>query len=167
MIRLIDDFHQDDAGDWVAELSCLHNQHVRHRPPFWDRPWVESEVGRRSKIGTAIDCPLCDRAELPLGLERARTAGPFDRDTLPPALFRAHCLADRTWGVLRVLEGVATLTFADGEPRAVRVEAGDQHAIAPGVVHRVSADEPMRVAIDFLVRPDRLRHSPQASPALP
>jgi hypothetical protein len=67
MIRTIEDFHQDDEGDWVAELSCLHTQHVRHRPPFWNRPWVTTEAGRRSRIGAELDCPLCDRAEPPDG----------------------------------------------------------------------------------------------------
>jgi hypothetical protein len=63
VVRVIEGFHQDDAGDWVAELSCRHNQHVRHKPPFQQRPWVMSPEGRRQRIGTAIECPLCDRAE--------------------------------------------------------------------------------------------------------
>ena len=58
-------YHRDDVDDWVAELSCLHHQHVRHQPPFRNRPWVESEQGRRARIGTGLEGPLCDRAELP------------------------------------------------------------------------------------------------------
>ena len=65
MKRAIAGFHQDDQGDWVAELSCLHNQHVRHRPPFQERPWVVTEAGRAGRIGTELDCPLCDRGEPP------------------------------------------------------------------------------------------------------
>ncbi len=57
-------FHQDDAGDWVAELGCGHSQHMRHRPPWQERPWVMSDEGRRAKIGARIDCPLCDREAL-------------------------------------------------------------------------------------------------------
>jgi Protein of unknown function (DUF3565) len=53
-------FHQDTEGDWVAELSCEHSQHVRHRPPFFDRPWVTTESGRASRLGSPIECPLCD-----------------------------------------------------------------------------------------------------------
>src|SRR5215212_3917235 len=68
VIRTIDGFHQDAEGDWVADLVCLHSQHVRHRPPFFDRPWVTSAAGRAERIGTALDCPLCDRAELPADL---------------------------------------------------------------------------------------------------
>ena len=52
-------FHQDAAGDWVAELACGHTQHMRHRPPWQSRPWVESEAGRTAKIGAPIDCAAC------------------------------------------------------------------------------------------------------------
>jgi len=30
MNRRITGFHQDDVGDWVAELDCGHTQLVRH-----------------------------------------------------------------------------------------------------------------------------------------
>ncbi len=63
MLRRITGFHQDDTGEWVADLSCLHSQHVRHRPPFQVRPWVLTDAGRRERLGTDIDCPLCDRAD--------------------------------------------------------------------------------------------------------
>jgi hypothetical protein len=52
-------FHQDAAGDWVAELACGHTQHMRHRPPWQNRPWVESEAGRAAKRGAAIECFEC------------------------------------------------------------------------------------------------------------
>jgi tellurite methyltransferase len=55
-------FHQDAAGDWVAELACGHAQHVRHRPPWQLRPWVASEAGRAAYLSKPIDCPLCDAA---------------------------------------------------------------------------------------------------------
>lgn len=78
MIRAITGFHQDEEGDWVAELTCLHGQHVRHRPPFQDRPWVIDAEKRQARVGSPMDCPLCDRAEMPEGLSLLRTAGPFD-----------------------------------------------------------------------------------------
>ena len=67
MLRQITGFHQDDAGGWVAELSCSHGQHIRHRPPFQVRPWVLTEAGRAEHLGTDIECPLCDQAEPPGG----------------------------------------------------------------------------------------------------
>jgi tellurite methyltransferase len=153
MIRTIDGFHQDDEGDWVAELSCLHSQHVRHRPPFQERPWVTSERGRAERLGSRVDCPLCDRLELPADLEVARTAGPFDADTLPAALQRTHRVAERTWGVLRVLEGAVVFAIETTPPMSVRVSGGEQQSIPPGVPHLVRIDEPVRLAVDFLVKP--------------
>jgi hypothetical protein len=61
MQQRITGFHRDDEGHWVADLACGHGQHMRHAPPFIERPWVTSEAGRERHIGTAIDCPLCDR----------------------------------------------------------------------------------------------------------
>jgi hypothetical protein len=59
-------FHQDDAGDWVAELACGHGQHMRHVPPWQERPWVTTENGRQRKMGASIECTLCDTIRLPL-----------------------------------------------------------------------------------------------------
>ena len=39
MQRKITGFHLDEEGHWVAELECGHNQHVRHDPPYVERPW--------------------------------------------------------------------------------------------------------------------------------
>ena len=61
MERRITGFHQDDHGHWVAQLECGHGQHVRHDPPWQNRPWVLTEEGRRAYLGVALNCVLCDR----------------------------------------------------------------------------------------------------------
>ncbi|MAU01068.1 MAG: GNAT family acetyltransferase [Anaerolineaceae bacterium] len=53
-------FHQDEVGDWVADLACGHTQHVRHNPPFSNRPWVLTQEGRRRFLGFVLNCKLCD-----------------------------------------------------------------------------------------------------------
>lgn len=63
MERKIADYHQDEHGDWVADLECGHSQHVRHQPPFVIRPWVTTEAGRRSKLGVVLNCVKCDQTE--------------------------------------------------------------------------------------------------------
>ena len=55
-------YHQDDEFDWVAELECGHYQHVRHDPPWMNRPWVLTEQGRQSKLGFELECKKCDEA---------------------------------------------------------------------------------------------------------
>ncbi|HKV25018.1 MAG TPA: DUF3565 domain-containing protein [Candidatus Acidoferrum sp.] len=57
--RKIVGFHQDEKLDWVAELECGHQQHVRHNPPWTERPWVTTELGRREHLGHVLYCLLC------------------------------------------------------------------------------------------------------------
>ena len=60
MNRKITGFHQDQFGDWVADLECGHAQHVRHRPPFELRPWAITDEGRQSRLGFELNCRKCD-----------------------------------------------------------------------------------------------------------
>jgi len=54
-------FHLDSEQDWVAELECGHNQHVRHNPPWTNRPWVISAAGRAAHLGKVLSCRKCDQ----------------------------------------------------------------------------------------------------------
>lgn len=56
-------FRQDELGDWMAELACGHTQHVRHQPPFSERPWVLTVTGRQQFLGHVLNCKRCDEAE--------------------------------------------------------------------------------------------------------
>ncbi|MFI8610026.1 DUF3565 domain-containing protein [Pseudomonas sp. NPDC077649] len=56
--RLLD-FRQDEHGDWVAVLSCGHTQHLRHRPPWQNRPWVLDPEQRQARLGSAFPCGWC------------------------------------------------------------------------------------------------------------
>ena len=154
VLRRIIGFRQDSHGDWIAALSCLHGQHVRHQPPFHDRGWVLTEPGRAARLHSKLACPLCDRHELPDRLRVLRSAGPFDEETLPSGLRGDHRLADGTWGRLRVIKGVVRFRFVSDEPSDVRLREGHEQAIPPTVVHRVTPEGPMEIVIDFLVRDD-------------
>jgi hypothetical protein len=61
MQRRIIGFDRDEEGDWVALLECGHRQHVRHKPPFINRPWVVTEQGRAERVGAELSCRLCDQ----------------------------------------------------------------------------------------------------------
>jgi hypothetical protein len=65
MNQRITGFHQDDELHWVAELACGHNQHVRHNPPWTNRPWVVTPEGRAEKLGAVLDCRKCDAGAPP------------------------------------------------------------------------------------------------------
>ena len=57
--RKIIAFHQDQYGDWVADLECGHTQHVRHNPPWQNRPWVVTPEGRSAYLGRELRCKKC------------------------------------------------------------------------------------------------------------
>jgi hypothetical protein len=58
--RRITGFHQDEEGHWVADLECGHGQHVRHDPPWQNRPWVLSAEGRQRFLGVELQCRKCE-----------------------------------------------------------------------------------------------------------
>jgi tellurite resistance-related uncharacterized protein len=112
-----------------------------------------TENGRNKRLGTDIECPLCDRAELPPDLRIVRTAGPFDNATLPAGLRRRHQIADQTWGVLRVVEGTIGFRMETEPPVDVQLEKGDRQPIPPRVSHQLALEGPAVVGIDFFVAP--------------
>ncbi len=68
MERAITGFHQDEENHWVAELECGHTRHVRHDPPWQNRPWVLTEEGRAKFLGQKLGCVKCDEEiESPFG----------------------------------------------------------------------------------------------------
>lgn len=134
----------------MAELTCLHGQHVRHRPPFQDREWVLSATGRKAHVGAAMDCPLCDRSEIPAGLVTARTLGPFDESTVPAALQRNHRLPPYTWGVVRVTAGSCRIRIETDPPTTRQLAPGEQQAIPPEVAHAALLEGEVILVIELL-----------------
>lgn len=60
MQQAIIGFHLDEENDWVADLACGHAQHVRHNPPWQNRPWVMTEEGRKEKLDVMLECKKCE-----------------------------------------------------------------------------------------------------------
>jgi hypothetical protein len=52
----------DEHNDWVADLECGHGIHMRHDPPWQDRPWVLSANGRAGMLGVLLECFRCARS---------------------------------------------------------------------------------------------------------
>ena len=150
MERAITGYHQDGDGDWVAELSCGHDQHVRHRPPFELRAWATTDEGRTAKLGSLLACPLCDRAELPDGLRLVRIGPEWDEKTMPAGLGRAHRLAGGTWGRIVVHDGRLRFTMTGDPPLDVELAPGATQAIPPGIAHEVRPLGPVRFEVEFL-----------------
>ena len=63
MDRCIVSFSQDQDGLWVAHLDCGHRQHMRHQPPWQNRPWVTTPEGRATRLGVTVPCRACEDAK--------------------------------------------------------------------------------------------------------
>ncbi len=149
MKRTITSFHRDQHADWVARLDCGHAQHVRHRPPFQNRPWVVAETGRSRMLGTELDCPLCDRMEPPVGAVAYRRTPEFDAASVPRGLTSDHATRQGIWGRIHVLEG--RLVYRVGTPvnTSFVVKAGSSAVVVPEVRHRVEPGKSARFYIEF------------------
>ena len=150
MDRQISGFHQDERGDWVAELECGHDQHVRHKPPWQSRPWVVTEAGRRAHLATTLPCVRCDRRELPAGARRRRVTRTFDHATMPDGLRAQHTTKRGVWAIIRVEAG--TLVCRLYPPLAARHEltAGATLVLPPELPHEVEPVGEVRFAVEFL-----------------
>ena len=60
MLQAMIGFHLDEEQHWVADLACGHAQHVRHNPPWQNRPWVMTPEGRDEKLGVQLNCLKCE-----------------------------------------------------------------------------------------------------------
>jgi tellurite methyltransferase len=149
--RQITGYHLDEIGDWVAELCCGHNQHVRHRPPFQLRPWIMEKEGRAAHVGTILECALCGRAEPPQHLRLVRTSTLWDEHTVPVALRRAHRVAGNTWGRLVVDAGQLRFTAALVPALDTVIGPGETQAIPPDVEHHIAPLGAVRFCIEFFV----------------
>jgi tellurite resistance-related uncharacterized protein len=151
--RRITGFDRDGAGDWVAVLDCHHRQHVRDRPPLWPAPWVLDDTSRQQRVGTALACPLCDRAELPPDLAVVRTTPQWDEHSMPEALRRAHRVRSGVWGRLHVGRGRLRFVAHTTPVLDVVVKAGEAQPIPPDVEHAIEPKGPVRFSIEFLAPP--------------
>jgi tellurite resistance-related uncharacterized protein len=167
--RSIAGFHQDEEGFWVAELSCSHGVHLRHRPPFENRPWVESPKGRSEHLGAPVDCRFCDMPAWPEGLTRYKHTPEFDRDHVPAGLMRRHATKAGTWGRIVVLEGKLRYELLEAGPTDEDEAAG--HEARPEDASDRSAEEGsvshawvLRPGIDGIVEPERPHRVAPAGP---
>lgn len=149
MQRSITGFHRDEENDWVAELDCGHGQHVRHKPPFFNRPWVETASGRNTKLGMKLDCVRCDRLEWPESLEFSERTPEWTDQTLPARLLEQHICQTGVWTRIHVIGG--SMNYRVGEPvnRTLHLMPGTPGIIPPQVPHALQPDGPVRFHIEY------------------
>jgi tellurite resistance-related uncharacterized protein len=119
---------------------------MRHRPPWQQREWVTSAEGRATRIGVAIDCPLCDRIQLPPGAREDGRSPTFTEATLPAGLRRDHRTRAGTWARIVVEEGRVEY---HSRARVRVLGAGDVGIAEPDVPHHVVPLGEMRLHVEF------------------
>jgi hypothetical protein len=45
ILRKIVGFRMDEDRNWIAQLECGHQKHVRNDPPYTDHHWVTTAAG--------------------------------------------------------------------------------------------------------------------------
>ena len=159
MHRPITSYRKDEAGDWIAELRCGHGQHVRHKPPFFQRPWVTTEEGRAAMLGTELDCVRCDALELPEGFTAYKRTAEFDERTAPAGLLGEHRTKPGVWGLLQVTAGRVRYVIDGMGGRAFDLAPGSRGVIPAEVLHHVEPQGSARFYVEFFraSRPSRGR----------
>lgn len=137
MKRPITGFALDDQNDWYATLSCGHRQHVRHRPPFIERPWVTTAAGRDRRLGTNLDCVRCDRFELPEHFSVYKDTAVFTEASIPIAFTADHTTKAGVWAKIVVTEGQLRY-IVDTLGTNVIVDSDSVGIIPPQLPHRVT-----------------------------
>ena len=61
--RKIVGFRMDEDRNWVAQLECGHQKHVRNDPPYTDHHWVTTAQGRQEHMGQELSCSACRPGE--------------------------------------------------------------------------------------------------------
>ena len=148
MQRPIAGYRQDEEGHWVALLGCGHPQHVRHNPPLVGRPWVLTEEGRCSHLGTLLNCVRCERFELPAHFVACKQTLVFSEDTVPAGLLKDHSTRPGVWGRINVLEGRLRYRV-DGWGTDAVLTPGDPGVVVPEVPHSVEPLGRVRFFVEF------------------
>ena len=148
-LRAIVGFHQDRTGDWVAELACGHMQHVRHKPPFQERPWVLTQAGRDAHLGGELPCPSCGMPVLPEGVVLYKQTADFDEHTMPSGLRSRHALKAETWGRIVVSEGRLLYVIERTPELSFVLNPELAGVVPPEVPHRVEPRGKVRFRIEM------------------
>ena len=153
MHRPISAFKMDEHGDWVAFLSCGHKQHVRHQPPFFERPWVITEEGRSQKIGEPLDCAKCGRFEIPDDFEAYRKTAEFNERTIPESLRKDHSTKPGVWAEIHVIDG-KLIYRVDSLGAKFELSPGAPGVVIPEIRHSIAPIGPVRFFVKFYERRD-------------
>lgn len=155
MQRAITGYSYDAQGDLVAELTCGHGIHMRHRPPLTTRPWTQSEEGRGTMIGTMLECVRCDRFELPAHFVAYKRTRTFGADDTPAALRKAHTTKLGVWAKIHVIVGTVTYSVESPSEPDLTLSPALAGIVVPERPHHVTPAPGAQFYVEFYRHPSR------------
>jgi tellurite methyltransferase len=153
MERRIVSFREDALAQWIAELSCGHAQHVRHEPPFTERPWTLTPEGRAARQGSPLDCARCEAREMPEGHREYQRTATFTQATVPAALRSRHTTKPGVWARIHVVSGALRYRLFAPFDLVEELAPGAAGVVLPEVEHRVEIVGPVEFFVAFYARP--------------
>jgi tellurite methyltransferase len=148
MDRTITGYGVDAQGDWYATLDCGHLQHVRHNPPFIERPWVITKEGRAAHLGQRLNCVRCERFEWPEQVVAYKRTPEFTEETVPAGLRKDHSTKKGVWARIVILEG--TLRYrVDAWDKTFELDPAHSGTVVPEVLHHVTPIGKVRFYVEF------------------
>ncbi len=151
MQRSISGYGVDEFGDPFAWLDCGHRQHVRHQPPFINRPWVASDEGRQSMLGHPLNCVRCDALEWPEGFVPYKRTPEFTEVTIPAGLLNDHSTKAGVWARIHVQDGRLRYRIPSLGLEQV-LDASIPGTVLPAVLHNVAPEGYVRFFVEFYRR---------------
>ena len=130
MDKKIIGFHIDDEDDWVADLACGHTQHVRHNPPWTNRPWVLKEETRKPFLGTHLDCLKCNMPKMPANVYLVGSVECLDQQSLVEQYAGMQC-NDKGWIQIIVTEGELVYQLVTDKLTGYVIDADLSAVVAP------------------------------------
>lgn len=154
MERAITGFEVDGEGDPIAILTCGHAQHVRHNPPFINRPWVTDEDGRDSMLGKMLNCVRCEKFELPDDFIAYKRTPEFTEESVPAALRKDHSTKTGVWAKINVMEGKLRYRVPVFGVET-ELSPDKRGIVVPEVLHNVEPLGSVRFFVEFYRAPDK------------
>jgi tellurite resistance-related uncharacterized protein len=152
MKRQITGFQLDSDQAWLAALACGHQRHVRHDPPWQERAWIQHREERESRIGSDLDCALCDQREIPEHYVASRSTPSFNAESIPAGLRRRHQTKPGVWAEIRVASGALDYHLHAPFHETQRLVLGRIGIVLPGVEHDVAPCGEVSFTVTFFAR---------------
>ncbi len=142
-------FHQDEEGCWVANLICGHCQHVRHNPPWVNRPWISTEATRELYIGQSLNCLKCNMPNIPSSAKQIKCSEQYDQQSLHQQFVGAQVNNSDFWIKVIIFEGELVYRRLTEIPHGYVVDSEYSAVIEPRMKYILRSKGPVRFKFQY------------------